>query len=75
MYLLVYRTLARLYMYGYGVEKDKTKAFELMSKAIDEAKKAGGSMPNTLDTEGELYLADNDVSKAREIYNTVLKEP
>lgn len=69
-----YRTLARLYMYGYGVEKDKTKAFELMSKAIDEAKKAGIPTPNTLDTEGELYLADNDVSKAREIYNTVLKE-
>lgn len=69
-----YRTLARLYMYGYGVEKDKTKAFELMSKAIDEVKKAGIPTPNTLDTEGELYLADNDVSKAREIYNTVLKE-
>lgn len=69
-----YRTLARLYMYGYGVEKDKTKAFELMSQAIDEAKKAGIPTPNTLDTEGELYLAVNDVSKAREIYNTVLKE-
>lgn len=69
-----YRTLACLYMYGYGVEKDKTKAFELMSQAIDEAKKAGIPTPNTLDTEGELYLADNDVSKAREIYNTVLKE-
>lgn len=69
-----YRTLARLYMYGFGVKQDKNKAFYFINKAIDAAKQEGGPMPNTLDAEGELYLADNNISKAREIYNTVLKE-
>lgn len=31
-------------------------------------------MPNTLDAEGEVYLADNNINKAREIYNAILKE-
>lgn len=69
-----YRILALLNMYGFGVPQNKSKAFEFIAKAIDEAKQKGGPMPNTLDVEGELYLANNDISKAREIYNAILKE-
>ena len=69
-----YRVLSLLNMYGLGVPKNKDKAFEFIAKAIDAAKQEGGSMPNTLDVEGELYLADNNISKAREIYNAILKE-
>ena len=69
-----YRILSLLNMYGLGVPKNKDKAFEFIAKAIDAAKQEGGSMPNTLDVEGELYLADNNISKAREIYNAILKE-
>lgn len=69
-----HRILALLNMYGLGTQQNKDKAFEFISKAIDEAKQKGEPMPNTLDAEGELYLANNDISKAREIYNTILKE-
>ena len=69
-----YRVLSLLNMYGLGVPKNKDKAFEFIAKAIDAAKQEGGSMPNTLDVEGELYLANNNISKAREIYNDILKE-
>ena len=69
-----HRILALLNMYGLGTQQNKDKAFEFIAKAIDEAKQKGGPMPNTLDAEGELYLANNDISKAREIYNTILKE-
>lgn len=72
--LVGYRILALLNMYGLGIPQNKNKAFELIAKAIDAAKQEGGSMPNTLDVEGELYLADNNISKAREIYNAILKE-
>ena len=72
--LVGYRILALLNMYGLGIPQNKNKAFELIAKAIDEARQKGGSMPNTLDAEGELYLADNNISKAREIYNEILKE-
>lgn len=72
--LVGYRILALLNMYGLGIPQNKNKAFELIAKAIDEARQKGGSMPNTLDAEGELYLADNNISKAREIYNDILKE-
>ena len=61
-------------MYGLGMQQNQNKAFELIAKAIDEAKQKGGPMPNTLDVEGELYLANNNISKAREIYNAILKE-
>lgn len=69
-----YRELALLCIYGLGVPKDKDKAFDLISKAIDAARQEGGPMPNTLDVEGQLYLADNNISKAREIYKKILKE-
>lgn len=69
-----YRELALLCIYGLGVPKDKDKAFDLISKAIDAARQEGGPMPNTLDVEGELYLADDNISKAREIYKKILKE-
>lgn len=61
-------------MYGFGVPQNKNKAFEFIAKAIDGAKQTGEPMPNTLDAEGELYLADNNISKAREIYNAISKE-
>lgn len=69
-----YRILALLNMYGFGVPQNKNKAFEFIAKAIDRAKQTGEPMPNTLDAEGELYLADNNISKAREIYNAISKE-
>lgn len=72
--LVGYRILALLNMYGLGIPQNKNKAFELIAKAIDEARQKGGSMPNTLDVEGELYLANNNISKAREIYNDILKK-
>lgn len=72
--LVGYRILALLNMYGLGIPQNKNKAFELIAKAIDEARQKGDSMPNTLDVEGELYLANNNISKAREIYNDILKE-
>lgn len=72
--LVGYRILALLNMYGLGIPQNKNKAFELIAKAIDEARQKGGSMPNTLDVEGEVYLADNNINKAREIYNAILKE-
>lgn len=72
--LVGYRILALLNMYGLGIPQNKNKAFELIAKAIDEARQKGGSMPNTLDVEGELYLANNNISKAREIYYDILKE-
>ena len=72
--LVGYRILALLNMYGLGIPQNKDKAFELIAKAIDEAKQKGVPMPNTLDAEGELYLADNNISKAREIYNTISKD-
>lgn len=72
--LVGYRILALLNMYGLGIPQNKNKAFELIAKAIDEARQKGGSMPNTLDAEGEVYLADNNINKAREIYNDILKE-
>lgn len=69
-----YRILALLNMYGFGVPQNKNKAFEFIAKAIDGAKQTGEPMPNTLDAEGELYLADNNISKAREIYNAISKK-
>lgn len=69
-----YRILALLNIYGLGVPQNKDKAFELIAKALDGARQKGDSMPNTLDVEGELYLANNNISKAREIYNDILKE-
>lgn len=69
-----YRILALLNIYGLGVPQNKDKAFELIAKALDGAKQKGGSMPNTLDAEGEVYLADNNINKARGIYNAILKE-
>ena len=69
-----YRILSLLNMYGLGVAKNKDKAFEFIAKAIDAAQQEGGPMPSTLDVEGELYLADNNISKAREIYKKILKE-
>lgn len=72
--LVGYRILALLNMYGLGILQNKNKAFELIAKAIDEAKQKGVPMPNTLDAEGELYLADNNISKAREIYNAISKD-
>lgn len=72
--LVGYRILALLNMYGLGIPQNKNKAFELIAKAIDEAKQKGVPMPNTLDAEGELYLADNNISKAREIYNAISKD-
>lgn len=72
--LVGYRILALLNMYGLGIPQNKNKAFELIAKAIDEATQKGVPMPNTLDAEGELYLADNNISKAREIYNAISKD-
>ena len=69
-----YRILALLNIYGLGVPQNKDKAFELIAKALDGARQKGDSMPNTLDVEGELYLANNNISKPREIYNDILKE-
>lgn len=69
-----YRILALLNIYGLGVPQNKDKAFELIAKALDGARQKGDSMLNTLDVEGELYLANNNISKAREIYNDILKE-
>lgn len=69
-----YRILALLNIYGLGVPQNKDKAFELIAKALDGAKQKGGPMPNTLDAEGEVYLADNNINKARGIYNAILKE-
>lgn len=69
-----YRILALLNIYGLGVPQNKDKAFELIAKALDGAKQKEGLMPNTLDAEGEVYLADNNINKAREIYNAILKE-
>lgn len=72
--LVGYRILALLNMYGLGIPQNKNKAFELIAKALDGAKQKEGPMPNTLDAEGEVYLADNNINKAREIYNAILKE-
>ena len=69
-----YRILALLNIYGLGVPQNKDKAFELIAKALDGAKQKEGPMPNTLDVEGEVYLADNNINKAREIYSAILKE-
>ncbi len=69
-----YRILALLNIYGLGVPQNKDKAFELIAKALDGARQKGDSMPNTLDVEGEVYLADNNINKARGIYNAILKE-
>lgn len=69
-----YRILALLNIYGLGVPQNKDKAFELIAKALDGAKQKEGPMSNTLDAEGEVYLADNNINKAREIYNAILKE-
>lgn len=69
-----YRILALLNIYGLGVPQNKDKAFELIAKALDGAKQKEGPMPNTLDAEGEVYLADTNINKAREIYNAILKE-
>lgn len=69
-----YRILALLNIYGLGVPQNKEKAFELMRQALDGAKGTNLPMPRTLDTEGELYLVDNNLSKAREIFNTIIKE-
>ena len=70
-----HRILAKLYIYGYGVEKNIAKAEALIEQALAHCKKVGSSdYPcNTMDAKGELFWVIGDKVKAKEIYDSINK--
>jgi len=60
-----YNNLAYLYADGHGVTKDFKKAHELVDMAIS----INSNEPNFLDSKGELYLKEGNMTKATEIWN------
>ena len=70
-----HRILAKLYMYGYAVEKNIDKAEALIEQALAHCKKDGSSdYPcNTMDVKGELFWVMGDKVKAKEIYDSINK--
>ncbi|OXL45319.1 hypothetical protein CFT61_00770 [Segatella copri] len=70
-----HRILAKLYMYGYAVEKNIDKAEALIEQALAHYKKNGISdYPcNTMDAKGELFWVMGDKVKAKEIYDSINK--
>ena len=70
-----HRILAKLYMYGYAVEKNIDKAEALIEQALAHCKKNGISdYPcNTMDVKGELFWVMGDKVKAKEIYDSINK--
>ena len=70
-----HRILAKLYMYGYAVEKNIDKAEALIEQALAHCKKDGSSdYPcNTMDVKGELFWVMGDKVKAKEIYESIDK--
>ena len=70
-----HRILAKLYMYGYAVEKNIDKAEALIEQALAHCKKNGSSdYPcNTMDVKGELFWVMGDKVKAKEIYDSINK--
>ena len=70
-----HRILAKLYMYGYAVEKNIDKAEALIEQALAHCKKNGISdYPcNTMDVKGELFWMMGDKVKAKEIYDSINK--
>ena len=70
-----HRILAKLYMYGYAVEKNIDKAEALIEQALAHCKKNGSSdYPcNTMDVKGELFWVMGDKVKAKEIYESINK--
>ena len=70
-----HRILAKLYMYGYAVEKNIDKAEALIEQALAHCKKDGSSdYPcNTMDVKGELSWVMGDKVQAKEIYESINK--
>ena len=70
-----HRILAKLYMYGYAVEKNIDKAEALIEQALAHCKKDGSSdYPcYTMDAKGELFWVMGDTVKAKEIYDSINK--
>ena len=70
-----HRILAKLYIHGYGVEKNIAKAEALIEQALAHCKKDGSSdYPcNTMDVKGELFWVMGDKVKAKEIYDSINK--
>ena len=70
-----HRILAKLYIHGYGVEKNIAKAEALIEKVLAHCKKDGSSdYPcNTMDAKGELFWVMGDKVKAKEIYDSINK--
>ena len=70
-----HRILAKLYMYGYAVEKNIDKAEALIEQALAHCKKDGSAdYPcNTMDVKGELFWVMGDKVKAKEIYDSINK--
>ena len=70
-----HRILAKLYMYGYAVEKNIDKAEALIEQALAHCKKDGSSdYPcNTMDAKGELFWVMGNKVKAKEIYDSINK--
>ena len=70
-----HRILAKLYMYGYAVEKNIDKAEALIEQALAHCKKNGSSdYPcKTMDVKGELFWVMGDKVKAKEIYESINK--
>ena len=70
-----HRILAKLFMYGYAVEKNIDKAEALIEQALAHCKKNGISdYPcNTMDVKGELFWVMGDKVKAKEIYDSINK--
>ena len=70
-----HRILAKLYMYGYAVEKNIDKAEALIEQALAHCKKDGSSdYPcYTMDAKGELFWVMGDKVKAKEIYDSINK--
>ena len=70
-----HRILAKLYIHGYGVEKNIAKAEALIEQALAHCKKDGSSdYPcNTMDAKGELFWVMGDKVKAKEIYESINK--
>lgn len=59
-----YNNLAYLYADGHGVVKDFKKAHEMVDMAIS----ISPNEPNFLDSKGELYLKEGNMTKATEIW-------
>lgn len=60
-----YNNLAYLYADGHGVTKDFKKAHEMVDMAIS----INPNEPSFLDSKGEIYLKEGNMTKATEIWN------